>query len=243
MRRSAFISTLLGLVAAAESLKIAPLEGHSMGLLTRRWNWSDASMESRTEWGIVLKRFAIADAELWDVGHRIAEAIDDIGGVVEEPNAAFFQALDGKVAKVKRNLEAAVEDQATSNQTFADMEADTRLTAGDRQALAEEHARELQGFDATLAAGEAAVQAASALASALQNNWRTRPHAAPGSPQAQRRARPDVASDLSGTFHSLAAAFHANRTAFDESQRQTLATMLSVHLSLRHVRRLTIGGA
>jgi len=40
----------------------------------KKWNWKEASEESKTEWAIVLKRYVLADMTVYELSRHFGEA-------------------------------------------------------------------------------------------------------------------------------------------------------------------------
>lgn len=146
-----------------------------LGLLERRWDWKEASEESRTEWSIVLKRYVLVDMTLFELGRHFEEALpaspagaSGTSTTVDEDALATARL---KVERLQSNLEKAVLDQNTSDATAGDMQKDGRtnfLTRREKRILAEEHKREQFGFFAVEASGQDVLQQAVGLLQALE---------------------------------------------------------------------------
>merc|ERR1719387_3070325 len=48
---------------------------HTLNLFTRRWDWKEASDESKTEWGITLKRFYLVDNAFLQLQRLLSETL------------------------------------------------------------------------------------------------------------------------------------------------------------------------
>ncbi|CAK0793420.1 unnamed protein product, partial [Prorocentrum cordatum] len=140
----------------------------------RKWNWESASEETKTEWGIVLKRYVMFDMNLLELEHRwdlampsaAAGAGPGAAGAADEQ----LEKVQAKVAKLHDNLEKAVLDQNTSDSTAEDMQRDIRtnhLTKEQKRTLREEHQRERFGFFAVEASAQDVLSQATALVQAI----------------------------------------------------------------------------
>jgi len=134
----------------------------------KKWNWKEASEESKTEWAIVLKRYVLIDMTLYELGRffgevvSTAEASSDRGEVLDKARV--------KLARLQSNLERAVLDQNTSDATAGDMQKDrkgNKLTVHQKRTLADEHKREQYGFFAIEASGQDVLEKANELFQAL----------------------------------------------------------------------------
>jgi hypothetical protein len=130
----------------------------------KKWNWKEASEESKTEWAIVLKRYTLVDLTLFELARHFGEALS-AGQQQDAADEALGKAR-GKLTKLQSYLEKAVLDQNTSDATAGDMQIDRKtnlLTAHEKRILADEHKREQYGFFAVEASGQDVLQQASAL--------------------------------------------------------------------------------
>jgi len=162
---------------------VPPARERSLGLIVRKkWNWKDASEETKTEWGIVLKRYVMVDLMLFELGRHFEAALpapaqtEDGGGtagsdgrlVVDEE---ALNATAAKLSKIKNNLDKAVLDQNTSDATSADMQKSRKsdhLSLAEKKTLWKEHLRERDGFFAVEASAQDVLQQAVALQQALE---------------------------------------------------------------------------
>lgn len=165
-----------GLADASRVLATPPARprSRSLGLVVKRkWNWKEASEETKTEWGIVLKRYVMVDLMLFELERKFEEAMPAPGGadghlVVDED---ALEATRKRLAKVKMNLDKAVLDQNTSDATSADMQKvrkNDHLSAAEKKALWKEHLSERYGFFAVEASAQDVLQQAGALQQALE---------------------------------------------------------------------------
>merc|ERR1719253_72776 len=114
-----------GLLLAKPST--AKKKGRSALIEKRKWSWKEASEESKTEWGIVLKRYIMVDMSLYELERHFDEAAPEVGvgtgvSVDEADIAAALAKSRKKLAKLKANLDMAVLDQNTTDTTAADMQ-------------------------------------------------------------------------------------------------------------------------
>lgn len=134
----------------------------------KKWNWKEASEESKTEWAIVLKRYVMASMSVFELERFFGEALPSASGLGEQ-----HEALDKarkKLARLQSNLEKAVLDQNTSDATAGDMQLnrkDNLLTVHEKRILAQEHKREQYGFFAIEASGQDVLEKATELLQAL----------------------------------------------------------------------------
>merc|ERR1719473_754522 len=94
----------------------------TLNLFTRRWDWKEASDESKTEWGITLKRFYLVDNAFLQLQRLLSETLgpnedSDLG--LSNSTLVYIQKV---IAKADRNLKKAEEDQNTSDATIVSME-------------------------------------------------------------------------------------------------------------------------
>lgn len=148
------------------SLGHKPLKRHRASLLRKRWDWSKASVESRTEWAIVLRRYALVDTELANLVMHMDQVFPaDQRNFTAENGIDPWEAakLRGKVEKLSDNLKAALNDQQVSNSTFTDMERDPKINRTQQQALHAEHEREASRANELADLGHTALVDAEAL--------------------------------------------------------------------------------
>lgn len=183
MRCLPWALALVGLPIFLEALVTPPASpAHALDLIEetkvekkkkKKWNWKDASEESKTEWAIVLKRYTMVDLTLFELGRYFFEASQSVGA------AGGQQAVDDdplvkartKFARLTSNLEKAVLDQNTSDATAGDMQKNCKtnlLTVHEKRILAEEHKREQYGYFAVEASGQDVMEKAGELLAALE---------------------------------------------------------------------------
>lgn len=173
----ASLLALLALARLLDTLATSPLQDKwSTNFLEkgqRRWNWKAASEESKTEWGIVLKRYVMFDMalleleHLWDEGFPATTGASSTRPTFDDDTLAKIRA---KVDKLHLDLEKAVLDQSTSDSTADDMQKDMRsnhLTKAEKQTLRAEHQRERYGFFSVEASAQDVVSKANAMLQAL----------------------------------------------------------------------------
>lgn len=163
--------------AAAALLLEAPQHrgpSPSLGFLERRrWTWAQASEETKTEWAIVMRRYIMVDTALFELELHLGEALPVDPTTGTRRTAVDAEALakaSAKLAKIQSDLQRAVLDQNTSDETAGDMQATragNNLTAGEKRSLREAHQRERYGFFAVEASGQDVMQQADALLRAL----------------------------------------------------------------------------
>lgn len=152
----------------------------------KKWNWKEASEESKTEWAIVLKRYVMVDMTLFELARHFGQALpgksqDGTPEASEEDRHDALGMAEKKMARLEANLARAVLDQNTSDATAADMQKARKtnlLTVHEKRILAEEHKREAQGFFAVEASGQDVLEKSKELLQALQQS-----DAAPKKPQ------------------------------------------------------------
>jgi len=156
-------------------------------LVKKKWNWKEASEETKTEWGIVLKRYVMVDMSLFELERHFGEAMDAVGNSSSDEErrqqlADFDEALAAsrkKLDKMANNLKAAEDDQNTSDGTSGDMQIERKggqLSASQKKALSEEHHREQYGFFAIEASGQDVLMQATALQQALESRRNASKH-------------------------------------------------------------------
>lgn len=157
----------------AKSLQGDAAEGpphHKASLLRKKWDWKTASGESVTEWAIVLRRFHMVDMELTDLLTMFSFDLP-VNPETGMPQTVDMQAdlprMRKKVEKLSENLENAVKDQQTADDTFGNMETDRRLSASDKEALAVDHRAELRRSQELLDLGRASLSHAKSLLSCI----------------------------------------------------------------------------
>jgi len=137
----------------------------------KKWNWKEASEESKTEWAIVLKRYVLADMTVYELSRQFGEALPNSAGPATEDQQEALGLADKKLARLRSNLERAVLDQNTSDATAVDMQTARKtnfLTVHEKRLLAEEHKREQYGFFAIEASGQDVLEKATELLQVLQ---------------------------------------------------------------------------
>jgi len=152
----------------------------------KKWNWKEASDESRTEWGIVLKRYILIDMSLYELGRHLGESLPvkpSTGGEKALVDEDALKMAQVKLERVQSNLQKALLDQNTSDTTTEDMQKERKgneLTVHQKRILRDEHKREQSGFFAVEASGQDVLQQASAIMQALevwsqkaQPSWRS----------------------------------------------------------------------
>lgn len=171
------VSAPLAGAGRLQTSPLSPRRAWSTNLLEKgkkKWNWKTASEETKTEWGIVLKRYVMFDMNLLQLEHLWdealpSEAVGTSGGdsKVDDESLARIKA---KVAKLQDNLEKAVLDQNTSDTTADDMQRDIRsnyLTKAEKTKLREGHQRERYGFFSVEASAQDVFSQASSLLQAI----------------------------------------------------------------------------
>lgn len=146
----------------------------------KKWNWKEASEESKTEWAIVLKRYVMVDMTLFELGRYLGEASQSANSE-DEQNIALDKARK-KMTRLKANLEKAVLDQNTSDATAGDMQKNCNtnlLTVHEKRILAEEHKREQYGFFAVEASGQDVMEKATELLTTLGTKQTQQKHTSP----------------------------------------------------------------
>lgn len=139
----------------------------------KKWNWKQASEESRTEWGIVLKRYILVDMALYELGRHIEEALPSKPTSEDSQDVVNVDALGTarvKLERVQSNLQKALVNQNTSDTTSKDMQKNRKgneLTVHEKRVLRDEHKKEQDVFFAVEASGQDVVQQASAVIEAL----------------------------------------------------------------------------
>lgn len=136
----------------------------------KKWNWKEASEESKTEWAIVLKRYVFADMILFELRRLFGEALPDPLTTTEARQEALGKARQ-KAARLQSSFEKAVLDQNTSDTTAGDMQKASKtnlLTAHEKRILAQDHKRERYGFFAVEASGQDVLEKTNELLQALE---------------------------------------------------------------------------
>lgn len=154
-----------------QALDLLEKEWFSKKKEQKKWNWKEASEESKTEWAIVLKRYVLADMTVYELSRHFGEALPGTAGATIEDQHDALAWADKKLAKLKSNLERAVLDQNTSDATAVDMQTARKtnlLTVHEKRLLAEEHKREQYGFFAIEASGQDVLEKASEVLQTLQ---------------------------------------------------------------------------
>lgn len=142
----------------------------------KKWNWKEASEESKTEWAIVLKRYVLADMTVFELGRHFGEALPSAASAGEQREA--LDKAKVKLARLESNLEKAVLDQNTSDATAADMQKNLKnnlLTVHEKRILAQEHKREQYGFFAVEASCQDVLEKAKELLQVLEVSQQEKP--------------------------------------------------------------------
>lgn len=157
---------------------VEALESSRLEKKEKKWNWKEASEESKTEWAIVLKRYVLADMTVYELSRHFGEALPTgtlpTGTGPTGTGTDQREALDvaqKKLVRLKSNLQRAVLDQNTSDATAADMQKSRKsnlLTVHEKRVLAEEHKREQYAFFAIEASSQDALEKATELLQALE---------------------------------------------------------------------------
>jgi len=140
----------------------------------KKWNWKEASEESKTEWAIVLKRYVLADMTVYELVRHFSEALpsgDSAASGVPGDQSEALDMAQKKLARLRSSLERAVLDQNTSDATAGDMQIARKtnyLTVHEKRILAQEHKREQYGFFAIQASAQDVLSKATELMQAMQ---------------------------------------------------------------------------
>lgn len=151
-----------------QALDLLERDVFSKKKLEKKWNWKEASEESKTEWAIVLKRYVLADMTLYEMDRFFGEALSATATYDEQREVVEKTRV--KLARLQSNFEKAVLDQNTSDVTAGDMQKQTKtnqLTVHEKRLLADEHKREQYGFFAMEASGQDVLEKANELFQAL----------------------------------------------------------------------------
>jgi len=184
----------------------------------KKWNWKEASEESKTEWSIVLKRYVLADMTVYELARHFGEALPSSTGPDTDDQREALGFAEKKLARLKSSLERAVLDQNTSDATSADMQKARKtnlLTVHEKRVLAQEHKREQYGFFAIEASGQDVLEKATELLQALQAQQAQPAKAQPSWSSivaAPATPKPTYMSMLNGT-QAVPSAAHNNATA------------------------------
>lgn len=138
----------------------------------KKWNWKEASEESKTEWAIVLKRYVLADMTVYELSRKFGEALPSSSGPATADQKDSLEMAEKKLARFKSSLERAVLDQNTSDATAGDMQKARKtnlLTTHEKRILAQEHKREQYGFFAVQASAQDVLEKATELLQALED--------------------------------------------------------------------------
>lgn len=241
----AIVEAAFGVASASGRLKPdVQAPKRSLNLLRTRWHWKEASDESKTEWGIVLKRFFMADTLLWQFEHHVREALP--GEATEGPPA--LDKARAKLQKVAANLDEAKGDQDTSDSTFGDMQVDKSLTDAERLTLREQYKTEQHGFFAADTSGREALRLARELVDLVSSNdSKSKSVPLHGNSTAHdvavvnatgAAARPgsspgDAFDQAFRKYQDSAATFHSAVTAFETDQHRALANLLALHVVVK----------
>merc|ERR1740133_53206 len=134
----------------------------------KKWNWKEASDESKTEWAIVLKRYVLADMTLYEIDRFFGEALSTTA--TSDEQREVVERTRVKLARLQSSFEKAILDQNTSDVTAGDMQNQRKgnmLTVHEKRLLADEHKREQYGFFAMEASGQDVLEKANELFQAL----------------------------------------------------------------------------
>lgn len=162
--------------AALDLLEKDTRPGQELDLLEqkkekKKWNWKEASEESKTEWAIVLKRYVLSDMVTFELGRHFGEALPGTSTAGDRQEA--LDMVRSKLARLESNLKKAVLDQNTSDATAGDMQKESKsnlLTMHEKRILADEHKREQYGFFAVEASSQDVLEKAKELLQALETN-------------------------------------------------------------------------
>lgn len=200
--------------------------GQALDLLEKKkekkWNWKEASEESKTEWAIVLKRYVLADMTVYELARHFGEALPSGADATTGDQQEALGLAEKKLARLKYSLERAVLDQNTSDVTAGDMQKARKtnlLTAHEMRVLAQEHKREQNGFFAVEASGQDVLEKASELMQAVQEASKVQPAKAQPSwssivaaPEPKPTPKPTYSSMLNMT-QAAPNSTHKNATA------------------------------
>lgn len=224
----------------------------------KKWNWKEASEESKTEWAIVLKRYVLSDMVTFELGRHFSEALPGTSTAGDRQDA--LDMARSKLARLESNLKKAVLDQNTSDATAGDMQKESKsnlLTMHEKRILADEHKREQYGFFAVEASSQDVLEKAKELLQALETNQtssqKEQPSwssivAAPSTPKPTYMSILNVtkaqnsssrnATSLRGSqltvealfaqFGEASKTFHADLGRFESMQSRALTNLLSV---------------
>eukprot|EP00403_Amphidinium_massartii_P030284 CAMPEP_0178406316 /NCGR_PEP_ID=MMETSP0689_2-20121128/18849_1 /TAXON_ID=160604 /ORGANISM="Amphidinium massartii, Strain CS-259" /LENGTH=274 /DNA_ID=CAMNT_0020027353 /DNA_START=37 /DNA_END=861 /DNA_ORIENTATION=+ len=167
--------SIAALPALLAALSVSPRRGSALGLVeeNRKWNWKEASEETKTEWAIVLKRYVLADVTLFDLQRHFESALPvrgDEQGLEWHVDTDELDMARNKLHRLDDNLKKAILDQNTSDVTALDMQSnrrDNRLSPEEKKQLRDAHKQEQLGFFAVEASGQHVLQEATALLQAL----------------------------------------------------------------------------
>jgi len=193
MRHPPLAFLVLGLPALLDALKAKPAHtapaldlleetansAEALDLLekkkieAKKWNWKEASEESKTEWAIVLKRYVLADLTIHELSRLFGESLPSSAsqGSTDQDQHDALELAQKKLARLRSNLERAVLDQNTSDVTAGDMQKVRKtnyLTVHEKRILDQEHKREQYGFFAIEASGQDVLQKATELLQSLE---------------------------------------------------------------------------
>jgi hypothetical protein len=184
----------------------------------KKWNWKEASEESKTEWAIVLKRYVLADMTVFELDRKLGEAL--AAPVASDDRNEALKMARAKLARLQGSFEKAILDQNTSDATALDMQQQRKsnlLTVHEKRILAEEHKREQYGFFAIEASAQDVLQKANDIFQALD--------ATPDQPNKTSPswssivAAPADAVTPKPTYMSLLNATEAERNATEVTQK------------------------
>lgn len=139
----------------------------------KRWDWHSASSESKTEWGIVMRRYYMVDLGLSDLSFQLSKVFpfDPNTGGVMMPDLSSGEVdadrLRKKAAKLSDNLESAKKDVDQSDNTFSDIAVNRGLSADEQTALRGEHQKQKEMAEELNTLGEAASADAQAVLQGL----------------------------------------------------------------------------
>merc|ERR1719160_1412747 len=116
MIRLSWPSIVLALNSHLTNAAVPPsMPNHELNLVTERWDWKEASDESKTEWGIVLRRFYMVDTLCFQLQRLLSETLGLNGNSDSGLTGESLKNIEHVLAKAKRNLQKAEEDQSTSD--------------------------------------------------------------------------------------------------------------------------------
>lgn len=170
MLLAAWVAAVFGpsLASALPMPAAAPQNPHRASLIRshqsvhKRWDWHSASAESRTEWGIVMRRYYMVDLGLSDLSLQLSQVFpfDPNTGLAAMPDLSSGEVdldrLQKKAARLSDNLESAKKDLDQSDNTFSDIAVNRGLSPDEQKALRGEHQKQKEMAEDLNTLGEAA---------------------------------------------------------------------------------------